>query len=188
MNVPSKRFINETSNIHIFSLANGAGSRIQQLAEQNWTGRVAMGFKVPSWQRDVVWTQSQKSALIDSLYVGIGIPTIRINSTMDPQFDGILVDGLQRITAIHDYLSGNVAVAGDDGVSRTWSDLKEWDQKKFLRISIPITYENIEDETSLIELYRRLNFGGTVHEPMSEDIPAGSFSHMKPVFLPGEKA
>ncbi|WP_425354940.1 DUF262 domain-containing protein [Oceaniglobus trochenteri] len=70
-------------------------------AELNWQNaqfahlpdRQVMGFRLPSWQRPLVWTEAQMVRLIESLWLGIPIGTYSYVLNDDPATDGLLIDG-----------------------------------------------------------------------------------------------
>lgn len=58
----------------------------------------------PGFQRHRVWTKEQQSRLIESLMLKIPIPTFYFNAVDEGEW--IVIDGLQRMTAFHDFLVG----------------------------------------------------------------------------------
>lgn len=59
----------------------------------------------PEYQRNLVWDDQRKSALIESILLRIPIPSFYI----DERSDGgkSVIDGLQRLSTIHEYINGN---------------------------------------------------------------------------------
>ncbi len=78
----------------------------------------------PPYQRNVVWTDKQRSFLIDTILSGLPIPELYmqdvVESTGEEKY--LLVDGQQRITAVIGYLKGEYRLEGED-VSRQWRGL-----------------------------------------------------------------
>ncbi|WP_426278592.1 GmrSD restriction endonuclease domain-containing protein [Chryseobacterium sp. S-02] len=65
---------------------------------------------IPPFQRNQVWKQQQKSKFIESLILNIPIPPFYISQDLDGKM--IVVDGLQRSSAIFDFLKGAYHLAG----------------------------------------------------------------------------
>ena len=57
----------------------------------------------PEFQREYVWTQKQKSELIESILMGIPIPIVYLFQTKDARIQ--VVDGRQRIGAVIDFMN-----------------------------------------------------------------------------------
>lgn len=64
----------------------------------------------PEFQRNLVWNKRSKSLLIESLILRIPIPVFYF----DENYDGskVIIDGLQRITAINDFIKGRYKLYG----------------------------------------------------------------------------
>lgn len=62
----------------------------------------------PEFQRRRVWTSKQKSLLIESLLLRIPLPVFYFSADTDGKLQ--VIDGLQRLSTIHDFVKG-----GDDG-------------------------------------------------------------------------
>jgi len=118
-------------------------------------------FIVPPFQRSLVWTIIQKSRLIESIYMGLPIGSIVWNQTThDNMCDQWLLDGQQRVSAICGYLASEFSVRG-------WffSDLPVIEQRHFQRMGIGELVTNIPTEAACRNIYNRLVYGGTPHEP-----------------------
>ncbi|RKZ73559.1 MAG: DUF262 domain-containing protein [Gammaproteobacteria bacterium] len=59
----------------------------------------------PDFQRRQVWTQKQKSRLIESLLLHIPLPAFYFSADDDGKM--LVVDGLQRLSAIYDYVKSS---------------------------------------------------------------------------------
>jgi hypothetical protein len=59
----------------------------------------------PSFQRNSVWDDTRKSRLIESMMLKIPLPMFYVSSDKDNNWD--VVDGLQRITTIKEFVLGN---------------------------------------------------------------------------------
>lgn len=132
------------------------------------TERRLLGLVLPPWQRPEVWSNDQKRRFIESIFLGLGCGVYVMNgqewdqSGLSAPMAGWLIDGQQRITAIRDFLAGELVVFGDV----RFSGMSNPDQRRFLRTPFPChELDYCDDEAVLIELYNRLNFGGTQHSP-----------------------
>lgn len=136
----------------------------------------------PPYQRDYnVWTEDQKSLLIDTIMKNFPMPPIFLQQIIEngrTRYD--VIDGKQRLTTIRDFVNNKVPLPddfGDDeyGISEMnglyFSDieekaLKNADIKDFLDVfwSYTISIEYIErtDEKNIVvdEIFDRLNRGG----------------------------
>ncbi|TCU25265.1 uncharacterized protein DUF262 [Rhizobium laguerreae] len=115
------------------------------------------------FQRNPVWTDTQKAYLIDTILLGLPIPELYMQDVGDEngKETHIVVDGQQRIRAVLDFLQGDLELDGDE-VTRQWRGLKfdelGVDQKKILfgykfvvRILPPMSEEEIR------KIFARLN-------------------------------
>lgn len=124
-----------------------------------------LGYKVPAWQRPVVWSDAQSIRFIESIWLGVAMSPFMVNDSLDPELSLVLLDGQQRLTAIDRYWAGQIAVQGEDGNHYLWTDLTLAEQMHFLRIPFPWLETHYESETDLRAAYDRHNFGGTNHTP-----------------------
>lgn len=143
-------------------------ARNEHTSETMATGdRQLMGFNLPPWQRPLVWSQAQKVAFIEGIFLGLGTGYYVIHEAEWDRhgsplpMSGWLLDGQQRIAAIEAFVNDRISVF--DGVRYSQLDrvtrMRRFRRQAFPCIEIP--YQNNEEH--LIELYRRLNFSGTAH-------------------------
>lgn len=134
-------------------------------AESGYTGQRVLGIKVPYFQRsDDKWSLEQKVAFIESVYLGMSLGTYMVNATHEnPDLDMILLDGLQRLTALQQYWEGGFGVPGEDGIVRYWSELTQEEKAHFDRIPFAWIDTQYSKEEDAVEAYNRHNFGGTAH-------------------------
>lgn len=131
---------------------------------------------IPPYQRRYVWNLPQASRLIESFLLGLPIPQVFLyREHSRPEL--YVVDGHQRLATIAHFYRG--AFPGDRifrlrGVNRNWdgktySELSDDDQKNLndatLR-SIIIRQIQPEDNSSVYQIFERLNTGGTQLNPM----------------------
>lgn len=128
--------------------------------------RTLMGLVLPPWQRPEVWSIHQKQRFIEGIFYGLGCGYYVTNG-----FDwdakgkslpmaGWLIDGQQRIAAIRDFMNNAFAVFDDV----YFHSLSRAERMRFHRQPFPcVELDYTDDEAVLIDLYDRLNFGGTPH-------------------------
>lgn len=124
-------------------------------------GRTAMGFYLPSWQRDLVWTERQMISFIESAWRGISLGTYTYNqAALGSPYDNLLIDGQQRMTAIERYLDDQFPVFGWRWSEVTVVDRRMWE----MSIAFASYITTTEDEDYLRGYYNLMNFGGTPHK------------------------
>lgn len=130
--------------------------------------RKLLGLVLPPWQRPEVWTVDQKRRFIEGVFLGLGCGFYVTNglewvdSGASAPMSGWLIDGQQRISAVRDFLRGDLVVFGDV----RFPELTKPEQLRFCRVPFPcVELEYCDDENTLLELYDRMNFGGTAHSP-----------------------
>ena len=82
----------------------------------------------PYWQRSVVWTEKTRSTLIETILKGFPVNHIVF-------WDGVCVDGKNRIDAIRGFVS-NEFYANDGSGYVTFSELSEKQQEDVLEFSL----------------------------------------------------
>lgn len=119
----------------------------------------------PEFQRDFVWSPIQQARLIESCLMRIPLPVLYVAEDTDGKI--IVVDGLQRLTTFHRYLTNQFALNGL-GSPDPKSQIKE---KKFEELPIHLQ-ERIEDtpltlyildakapERAKLDIFERVNSG-----------------------------
>lgn len=128
--------------------------------------RYACGYPVPPFQRQLVWTDSQKVAFIESLWLGInpGSYTLHdsayIKGGQPKKYSGWIIDGQQRITTIQQYVDGEFEVFG-----LLYPDLTPQEKRRFRMVKFTHTVSALWDEDQIKRLYNLMAFGGTSHRP-----------------------
>lgn len=120
-------------------------------------------YILPPFQRPAVWTQAQQIRFIESLWTGLPVGAYVFN--MHPHYKrvpphGWLLDGQQRLTAILAYVGDEFPVFGF-----RWSELTIVDHRSFGNRPFPAYRTNTDDIAACAEIYDRLAYGGTAHEP-----------------------
>lgn len=124
-------------------------------------------YVLPPFQRPSVWSRAQQVRLLESLWDGLPIGSYVFNQT-DTQSvcDGWLLDGQQRITSILAYVNDEFSVYG-----HLYSELSMPERRGFKMRPIGVLTTRIDNEDQCREVYERLAYGGTPHEP--QPMPPG---------------
>lgn len=118
----------------------------------------------PEFQRRArLWPIKRKSQLIESLLLRIPLPVFYVAANFDD--DWVVVDGLQRITTIFDYLSGEFSLKGMEYLQQLEGmKFSELDRSMQRRISeTELIYNVIQPGTPdevMMNIFRRINTGG----------------------------
>ena len=134
----------------------------------------------PEFQRFYRWSPEQKSRLIESILLGIPIPSIFVSQRDDGVWD--VIDGLQRLSTIFE-LAGELRREDGEKLAplvltqtrylpslggRTWEDgggdtgIGEVNQRLIRRSKIDVKIIQRESsESTKFELFQRLNTGGS---------------------------
>lgn len=134
----------------------------------------------PEYQRHFVWDSNRQSALIESLFLGIPIPSLFMATNRDASWE--VVDGLQRLTTILNFIGNdeelkNILIKHEklklSGLEKLdsmnnliYEDLPKSMQFMLLTRPIRVTVLNDRSDFSVrYDLFERLNTGGvTLHE------------------------
>lgn len=124
---------------------------------------------VPDYQRELIWPERHKSRFIESLLIGLPIPFLfvaDVNDEEDPDKAGRIeiVDGVQRIRTLADFLTDNLVLEKLDRLSALngfkFGDLSPSRQRRFRRSTlrlIELTEAVTEDVRR--EMFDRINSG-----------------------------
>lgn len=150
---------------------------VKQLYDMVVEGMVEIA---PDYQRHFVWDEKRQSALIESIFLGIPVPSLFMATNRDSSWE--VIDGLQRLTTLINFLgveeelgkikasytklklSGLEKLEAMNGV--VFKDLPASIRMMFLTRPLRITVLNDRsDFTVRYDLFERLNTGGvTLHE------------------------
>lgn len=133
----------------------------------------------PEMQRKYVWDKNEASRFIDSILLGLPVPSIFLAKTDDEK--RLIVDGYQRIMTVFDYIKRGVF--GGDGKSfslsnsdiinarwrgKTFQELQPEEQRKIRNSPIhAIVFEQKEpkDDTGMYQIFERINTSGRSLKP-----------------------
>ncbi|HAM1321511.1 TPA: DUF262 domain-containing protein [Listeria monocytogenes] len=163
-----------------------------QLARLYNSGKI----KIPNMQRGFVWDDSQASRLIESILMGLPLPSLFLIKDIE-EGKYLVVDGLQRITSIYSFRYNKrlpnrpASVAGfslknvNQNINlKTYSELAEegkTDKFDMGTINVIEFKQNKPDhEEAMYTLFERLNSGGTNLSPQQirNSIYYGTFNNL----------
>jgi hypothetical protein len=118
----------------------------------------------PEFQRRArLWTNQRRSQLIESLLLKIPLPVFYVAA--DQKDEWAVVDGLQRLTTILDFMEGNFALDGLEYLAalegRTFHDLDRAMKRRIeeTELVINVIQPGTPDEV-MINIFKRINTGG----------------------------
>ena len=121
----------------------------------------------PPFQRNLVWTNKQKSFLIDSILNSYPVPELYMqditNEDGSKQF--IVVDGQQRITACLEFINNSFQMDAKDSptfAEMTFDDLSPDQKKKIYSYSFVVRQLPEMSDQELREIFSRLNRNNVV--------------------------
>ena len=127
---------------------------------------------VPKFQREFVWDVKEASRFVESLLLGLPVPSIFLSKEPDTG-KLLVVDGQQRLLSLRNFYQDIWEPTGKEfrlkGVQpefegRTYSELREENRRHLddaiLHAIVFKQDEPSEDESSVYEVFQRLNTGG----------------------------
>lgn len=132
-------------------------------------------FVPPDYQRQFVWDDSRESHLIESIFLGIPVPSLFMATNPDSSWE--IVDGVQRLSTLAHFMSDKEEIISKIGRDaplkiRGLEKLSELDGSGYKSLSKPmqllfqtrpirVTVLNDKSDLSVrFDLFERLNTGG----------------------------
>ena len=160
------------SDDDLFSISSwGADLSFRELIDRFNEG----GLVKPELQRKYVWDKSEASRFIDSLLLGLPVPSIFLAKTKDEQM--LIVDGYQRIMTVYDFVRGIFSsddkvfkLTRSDTINARWrgkafAELSETEQRKIKNTTIHaiifVQEQPAGTNTSLFQVFERINTSGS---------------------------
>lgn len=121
------------------------------------------------WQREYVWDKKRASRLIESFLIDLPIPVIYLVMNDEQKYE--VIDGLQRLTSVLDFLNNQYKLTGleikHDLNGCQFNDLSEDLQNKLYDSTLR-TFELSQDTSKdlMFLIFERLNTGGVALNEM----------------------
>jgi uncharacterized protein with ParB-like and HNH nuclease domain len=129
----------------------------------------------PELQRYYVWEKPEASRFIESILLGLPVPSIFLANTKNDK--KLIIDGYQRIMTVYDFVKRGVwrkdgktfKLSNTDKINeryrgKAFNELTDQDQRKIRSTTIhAIVFEQkapSENDTSLYQVFERINTGG----------------------------
>jgi hypothetical protein len=116
----------------------------------------------PPFQRNPVWTERQKSYLIDSVLNGYPIPELYIQEVVDEDGNSnyVIVDGQQRMRSVLDFLDDKFGMNREDSPQFNgahFKDLTAEQKRAFFSYNFVVRTLPEMDDSEIREIFKRLN-------------------------------
>jgi hypothetical protein len=138
----------------------------------------------PKYQRRNRWDDVRKSVLIESFLINVPVPPIFLNEDNYGEYS--IIDGKQRLTAIHDFLTGSLRLRGlkifseinDKKIHELPSKLQSVIKTRPTLRAVIILRQS--DEDVKFEVFRRLNTGGVKlnAQEVRNSVNTGTFNNL----------
>lgn len=143
-------------------IVNADSYSISDLMRMVDTGDIEIA---PRFQRHFIWDRTRQSRLIESIFLGLPLPAIYLSEYDDGRMT--IVDGLQRISTIRDFVNGKLQLCNMEyfefcnGKTFKELNLPELQLRRFYRTQITCFKIDYRSPSQLkYDLFRRLNTGG----------------------------
>ena len=151
--------------------------------------------RAPAYQRKFRWTEADESRLIESLFLGLPVPSVFVATNPNSTWE--VVDGLQRLSTLVHFLSSSKNVLGSIGKTAplrlqgleklsefnglTLAELSSPLQLAFGKRSLRVTaLSDKSDYHVRFDMFERLNTGGVAlsHQEVRACIFRGKFNQL----------
>lgn len=114
----------------------------------------------PDFQRNLVWSNKDKLAFLDTVLRGYPFPEIYM-ATGEVNLETaegteLLVDGQQRVTTLHQYFTNSPALRLDPSI-KPYRELTVGEKEAFLNYEVAVRHLGIIKTEEIIEVFRRIN-------------------------------
>jgi hypothetical protein len=119
-------------------------------------------YEIPDWQRSEVWTTEQKRRLIDTILRGWKLPKFYFQKTSESPDEYDVVDGQQRLTAIWEFMDGDLKLDETQAARFSGADYNSLPESLGDAFDdYEIEYDEITDATDeeVKEFFQRLQEG-----------------------------
>lgn len=119
---------------------------------------------IPKYQRQYVWKNEMKCKFIESLFLGVPIPPL-FAFTVDESGNMELIDGVQRISTIQEFVEKNLRISDLDLLDNlngySFNELHPSRKRKFNSLSVRLfVFSEKADEGIRADIYNRINSTG----------------------------
>jgi hypothetical protein len=140
---------------------------IETINGQVIKGNIALD---PGFQRRAAWDETRKSRLIESIIVGMPVPNIVLAENKARKGQFIVIDGKQRLLALHDFIANNFVLRGldirTDLNGKNYGALPADDRASFDNSTLRSTViKNWPNDNFLYTIFYRLNSGSLQLSP-----------------------
>ncbi len=141
----------------------------------------------PDFQRqDRIWSMEKRSKLIESILMGLPLPAFYFAEKSDGNW--IVVDGLQRITTVFDFMKDKFSLDKLTSLDNSYngkffSDLTRLDKRKIreYQITAHVIDSESDKENLIVELFHRINTYGV--KLSNQEIRSAMFQGSSVTFL-----
>lgn len=134
----------------------------------------------PEMQRNYVWDKAEASRFIDSILLGLPVPSVFLAKPDIEDEKLLIVDGYQRIMTVHDFIEGIFpkdgkvfSLTNSEKINKRWrgksfKELTENEQRKIKNTTIhSIIFVQIkpQNDTSFYQIFERINTSGRTLQP-----------------------
>lgn len=132
----------------------------------------------PELQRKYVWSRTEASRFIDSILLGLPVPSIFL--AKEPKEIMLIIDGFQRIMTVYDYVRGVFSgdgkifkLSNTENINARWrgkafAELEGEEQRRIKNTTIhAIIFEqkHPRNDTGMFQIFERINTGGRTLKP-----------------------
>ncbi|MEC0902423.1 MULTISPECIES: DUF262 domain-containing protein [Bacillus] len=123
----------------------------------------------PEIQRNYVWDKAMASRFIESILMGLPVPSIFLSKMQNGKY--LIIDGFQRFMSVNDFCSGlfqgktPFKLTNSKRIQEKWRgksflELDEDDKRKIRTTTIHAIIFDHKDDNSLFQIFERINTGG----------------------------